>query len=137
VSRNPVYWYCSLVILCLPMPSLPGTGSFLMKEFDYMSGVSSTFPETITPNIQMSCLQAYQDAISNASRRLPCSICGGLSLYKMDAFRASSRRLGQLLTPARSKRALFAAPGLRRLKYLLCRLGTLLIGSSVRTIQMS
>ena len=43
-----------------------------------MSRVSSAFPETVTPSIQMSCLKAYQTALSHASRRGPCGICGGL-----------------------------------------------------------
>jgi hypothetical protein len=62
--------------------------SFLKEEFEYMSEVSSTFPETITPSIQMSCLQAYQVAISHASRRLPCGICGGL--YQEDRLFSTS-----------------------------------------------
>jgi hypothetical protein len=43
-----------------------------------MGKVSSAFPEVITPNIQMSCMRAYQRAIAHASIRLPCGICGGL-----------------------------------------------------------
>jgi hypothetical protein len=43
-----------------------------------MRQASATFPEAITPSIQMSCMKAYQKAISDASRRLPCGICGGL-----------------------------------------------------------
>ncbi|KAH6704177.1 hypothetical protein BKA61DRAFT_617999 [Leptodontidium sp. MPI-SDFR-AT-0119] len=52
--------------------------SFLKQEFEYMGEVSSTFPEVITPSIQMSCLKSYQRAIAHASMRLPCGICGGL-----------------------------------------------------------
>lgn len=43
-----------------------------------MGNVSSEFPELITPNIQMSCMRAYQAAVAHASIRLPCGICGGL-----------------------------------------------------------
>jgi hypothetical protein len=43
-----------------------------------MGNVSSEFPEVITPDIQMSCMRAYQEAIAHASIRLPCGICGGL-----------------------------------------------------------
>jgi hypothetical protein len=43
-----------------------------------MGNLSSTFPEVITPSIQMSCMRAYQGAIAHASIRLPCGICGGL-----------------------------------------------------------
>jgi hypothetical protein len=68
--------------------------SFLKEEYEYMSGVSLTFPETITPNIQMSCLQAYQQAISNASKRLPCGICGGL--YQEDQVLSTSLQDGCL-----------------------------------------
>ena len=52
--------------------------SFLDEEFQYMKQASTTFPEVITPSIQMSCMKAYQKAISDASRRLPCGLCGGL-----------------------------------------------------------
>jgi hypothetical protein len=52
--------------------------SFLDQEYQYMKQASSTFPEMITPAIQMSCMKDYQRAISNASRRLPCGLCGGL-----------------------------------------------------------
>jgi hypothetical protein len=61
------------------LPEFRGTiPSFLEEEYQYMSGVSSTFPKTITPDVQMPCLQAYQKAILAASKRLPCGICGGL-----------------------------------------------------------
>jgi hypothetical protein len=43
-----------------------------------MKQASADFPEMITPSIQMECIEAYQKAISDASRRLPCGICGGL-----------------------------------------------------------
>jgi hypothetical protein len=52
--------------------------SYLKQEFEYMGRVSSTFPEIITPSIQMSCMKAYQRVIAHASTRLPCGICGGL-----------------------------------------------------------
>ncbi|KAH7378937.1 hypothetical protein BKA64DRAFT_765884 [Cadophora sp. MPI-SDFR-AT-0126] len=52
--------------------------SFLRQEFEYMGRVSSTFPEVITPSIQMSCMKSYQRATAHASVRLPCGICGGL-----------------------------------------------------------
>ncbi|KAH7402988.1 hypothetical protein BKA64DRAFT_668103 [Cadophora sp. MPI-SDFR-AT-0126] len=52
--------------------------SFLDQEYQYMRQASTTFPEAITPSIQMSCMKAYQKAISDASRRLPCGLCGGL-----------------------------------------------------------
>jgi hypothetical protein len=52
--------------------------SFLDQEYQYMKQASTNFPETITPTIQMECINAYQKAISDASRRLPCGICGGL-----------------------------------------------------------
>jgi hypothetical protein len=50
-----------------------------------MGTVSSAFPEVITPSIQMSCMRAYQAAISHASIRLPCGICGGL--FQEDSIR--------------------------------------------------
>jgi hypothetical protein len=52
--------------------------SFLEEEHQYMKQASTDFPETITPSIQMVCMRAYQKAISDASRRLPCGLCGGL-----------------------------------------------------------
>jgi hypothetical protein len=52
--------------------------SFLDQEYQYMRQASTTFPEAITSSIQMSCMKAYQKAISDASRRLPCGLCGGL-----------------------------------------------------------
>ncbi|KAF4632380.1 hypothetical protein G7Y89_g5748 [Cudoniella acicularis] len=52
--------------------------SFLGEEHQYMKQASTTFPETITPSIQLECMKAYQRAISDASRRLPCGLCGGL-----------------------------------------------------------
>jgi hypothetical protein len=52
--------------------------SFLEEEYQYMKQASTNFPETITPSIQMECIKAYQRAISDASRRLPCGLCGGL-----------------------------------------------------------
>jgi hypothetical protein len=38
----------------------------------------ATFLEAITLFIQMSCIKAYQKAISDTSKQLPCGICGGL-----------------------------------------------------------
>jgi hypothetical protein len=52
--------------------------SFLEEEYQYMKQASVDFPEPITPSIQMECVRAYQKAIWDASRRLPCGICGGL-----------------------------------------------------------
>jgi hypothetical protein len=52
--------------------------SFLRQEFEYMGNVSLDFPEVITPEIQMACMRSYQEAITHASIRLPCGICGGL-----------------------------------------------------------
>jgi hypothetical protein len=43
-----------------------------------MKQASTDFPEKITPCIQVGCMKAYQRAISDASRRLPCELCGGL-----------------------------------------------------------
>jgi len=52
--------------------------SFLDEEYQYMKEASINFPEMVTASIQMECMRAYQRAISDASRRLPCGICGGL-----------------------------------------------------------
>jgi hypothetical protein len=52
--------------------------SFLEEEYQYMKQASTNFPEAIPPSIQMECIKAYQKAISDASRRLPCGLCGGL-----------------------------------------------------------
>lgn len=52
--------------------------SFLDQEYQYMRQATSDFPELITSAIQMSCMKDYQRAISDASRRLPCGLCGGL-----------------------------------------------------------
>ncbi|KFZ18957.1 hypothetical protein V502_03896, partial [Pseudogymnoascus sp. VKM F-4520 (FW-2644)] len=52
--------------------------SFLDEEYQYMKQASSTFPEEITSYNQMGCMRDYQRAISDASRRLPCGLCGGL-----------------------------------------------------------
>lgn len=52
--------------------------SFLEEEYGYMKQASTDFSEMSTPSIQMECMKAYQKAISNASRRLPCGLCGGL-----------------------------------------------------------
>jgi hypothetical protein len=52
--------------------------SFLDEEYQYMKQASATFPEVITPSIQMVCIKAYQKAISDASRRLPCRLYEGL-----------------------------------------------------------
>jgi hypothetical protein len=52
--------------------------SFLDEEYQYMKQASTDFPENIGSKIQMGCMRDYQRAISDASRRLPCGICGGL-----------------------------------------------------------
>jgi hypothetical protein len=52
--------------------------SFLDKEYQYMKQASTEFPEETTSDIQMRCIRDYQRAISDASRRLLCGICGGL-----------------------------------------------------------
>ena len=52
--------------------------SFLDEEYQYMKQASADFPEEITSYNQMKCMRDYQRAISDASRRLPCGICGGL-----------------------------------------------------------
>jgi hypothetical protein len=52
--------------------------SFLDEEFQYMKRATTTFPEVITPSVQMSCMKAYQKATADASKRLPCGLCGGL-----------------------------------------------------------
>ncbi|KFZ17843.1 hypothetical protein V501_01527, partial [Pseudogymnoascus sp. VKM F-4519 (FW-2642)] len=52
--------------------------SFLEKEYQYMKQASTDFPEEITSSIQIGCIRKYQGAISDASRRLPCGLCGGL-----------------------------------------------------------
>jgi hypothetical protein len=52
--------------------------SFLEEEYHYTRQASATFPEVITPSIQMSCIKDYQKSILEASRRLPCGLCGGL-----------------------------------------------------------
>ena len=52
--------------------------SFLDQEYQYKRQASSDFPELITSAIQMSCIKDYQRAISDASRRVPCGLCGGL-----------------------------------------------------------
>jgi hypothetical protein len=51
--------------------------SFLQEEYQYMKQASADFPELVTPSIQMECMKAYRKAISDASRRLPCGLCGG------------------------------------------------------------
>jgi hypothetical protein len=43
-----------------------------------MKQASTEFPKEITSDIQMRCMRDYQRAISDASRRLPCGLCGGL-----------------------------------------------------------
>ena len=43
-----------------------------------MKQASAIFPEEITSYNQMGCMREYQRAISYASRRLPCGLCGGL-----------------------------------------------------------
>ena len=52
--------------------------SFLDEEYQYMKQASADFPEEISAYNQMRCMRDYQRAISDASRRLPCGICGGL-----------------------------------------------------------
>ena len=52
--------------------------SFLDEEYQYKKQASTNFPEDITSCNQMRCMRDYQSAISDASRRLPCGICGGL-----------------------------------------------------------
>jgi hypothetical protein len=52
--------------------------SFLQEEYQYIQQASTNFPEKISSNIQMRCMRDYQRAISEASRRLPCGLCGGL-----------------------------------------------------------
>jgi len=52
--------------------------SFLEEEYEYMKQASTQFPELITASIQMGCIKTYQSAISDASRRLACGLCGGL-----------------------------------------------------------
>jgi Domain of unknown function (DUF6570) len=52
--------------------------SFLDEEYQYMKQASTGFPEMINPSVQMECMRAYQRAISDASKRLPCGLCGGL-----------------------------------------------------------
>jgi hypothetical protein len=64
--------------------------SFLEEEYQYMKQASTDFPETITPSIQMECMKAYQKAISDASKRLPCGLCGGL-FQENDVFKVNSR----------------------------------------------
>lgn len=43
-----------------------------------MKQASTIFPEEITLYNQMGCMRNYQSAVSDASRRLPCGLCGGL-----------------------------------------------------------
>jgi hypothetical protein len=66
----------------LPQRSIPKyTGlvpSFLAEEFEDMKNASAGFPDAVIPAIQMSCMRSYQRTISQASRRLPCGVCGGL-----------------------------------------------------------
>jgi hypothetical protein len=52
--------------------------SFLEEEFRYMKEASTNFPEEINSYIQIGCMRKYQRAISDASRCLPCGLCGGL-----------------------------------------------------------
>lgn len=52
--------------------------SFLDQEYQYLKEASINFPEMVSASIQMECMKAYQKAISDASRRLPCRICRGL-----------------------------------------------------------
>lgn len=52
--------------------------SFLEEEYQYMKQTSTEFPELITASIRIECIKAYQSAISDASRRLACRLCGGL-----------------------------------------------------------
>lgn len=48
------------------------------QEYQDKKKASADFPEVITSEIQMRCMRDYQRAISDASRRLPCGLCGGL-----------------------------------------------------------
>ena len=43
-----------------------------------MKEASTNFPEDVTSYIQMGCMRKYQRAILDASRCLPCGLCGGL-----------------------------------------------------------
>ena len=52
--------------------------SFLDEEYKSRKQASADFPEEITSDIQMRCMRDYQKAMSDASRRLPCGLCGGL-----------------------------------------------------------
>lgn len=52
--------------------------SFLDEEYQDKKQASTNFPEDITSCNQMRCMRDYQSAISDASRRLACGICGGL-----------------------------------------------------------
>jgi len=52
--------------------------SFFDEEYQYMKQASAGFLEDITSEIQMRSMKDYQRAISDASRRLLCGICGGL-----------------------------------------------------------
>ena len=52
--------------------------SFLGQEYQYMRQASTSFPEEVTPSIQMLSMKAYEKAISDAARRLPCGLCGGV-----------------------------------------------------------
>ena len=52
--------------------------SFLDEEYRYKRQASADFPEGIASYNQMRCMKDYQRAISDASRRLPCGLCGGL-----------------------------------------------------------
>ena len=65
-----------------------------------MEQASIAFPERIMPAIQMSCLRAYQNTLSHASRRLPCGICGGL--YQEDQLFSTSLQSSDLLFYLRS-----------------------------------
>ena len=78
-----------------------------------MENVSSTFPEVTTPNIQMSCMRAFQGAIAHASIRLSCGICEACSkrimlfifLSKMRICDTIYKLLKQVQTLARSPTA--------------------------------
>jgi hypothetical protein len=52
--------------------------SFLDEEYQFMKQASADFPEEISAYNQMKCMRDYQEAITDASRRLPCGICGCL-----------------------------------------------------------
>jgi hypothetical protein len=122
--------------------------SFLEEEFQYMKQASTTFPEAITPSIQMSCMKAYQKAMSDASRRLPCGLCGvcskrkrcSTSAFKTRIYYTSLKKPRRSRIVAQSRTILLAcavsvALQLRNKPYLLFQLAISSTVSSVRIIQ--